>query len=132
MGDEALGVAHDAKNLATRAMTKIETIEPHLATIVSNITEMRRENSEQHRENARQNSENFKEVHSRISTIKSTIDINRATSAGEIKAVDDKLSARISTHAGIWAKHKDKLMWLMLVILLGLLGDKLGFKVPGL
>lgn len=126
MGDDALTVAHEAKNMATRAMARIDALEPHLSTIAMNVEGLRRENADQHRENARLNKDNFDQVHTRISTVKQTIDQNRTASAIEIKAVDDKLTSKINSHASLWARHKDKAFWFMVAMLLGLLGDKLG------
>lgn len=138
---QALGVAHEAKTLATKAVTMVESLAPQIQELSRGIADMRRENGDQHRENGRIMSDGLEKLHSRISSVKSTIDTNRSTTAGEIKALDDKLTARmaegdkvvdikISKHLSVWQKHKDKLLWLALVVAASLLADKLGIKIP--
>lgn len=111
MGDDALSVAHEAKNLAIRAMTQVEMMQPQLTNISSGIEAMRRENSDQHRENARINKEAFNEVHTRISSVKQ--DLTRK---------NEKTESR-------WFKWKDKIFWVMAALLIGLLGQKLGIHL---
>lgn len=126
-----MAVAHEAHRLATKAVTMIEAVQPQLTAISRDISDMRRENTDQHRENVRRADENFKEVHTRISTVKTTMDSNRVIAAAEIKALDDKLSKDIKTQNSTWTKHKDKVFWFMALMLAGLIAEKLGWHIPG-
>lgn len=125
-------VAREAHTLATKAVTMVESLQPQLTVISRDIADMRRENTEQHRENVRRVDENFKDMHSRLSTVKVTIDNNRTAAAAEIKAVDDKLSKDIKSQKNTWDRHKDKIFWFMALVLVGLIAEKLGAHIPGL
>lgn len=127
-----MAVAHEAHRLATKAVTMVDALQPQLSVISRDIADMRRENTDQHRENVRRADENFKEVHARISTVKVTIDANRTAAAGEIKALDDKLSKDIKQQSSTWTKHKDKVFWFMALMLAGLIAEKLGWHIPGI
>lgn len=74
--EEIKFTAQDAKRTADAAYDLAKSVANHLASIGQNIEAMRLENSQQHRENGAIVREGFKEVHTRISTVKSTLDQN--------------------------------------------------------
>lgn len=129
---DALEVAHAAEVKATQALTMVESIEPQLQSLVASVEGMRRENAEQHRENGRIVSDGFDKLHTRVSSVKTTIDENRTASQAEIKAVSTALTARINKQVSAWERHKDKLLWFFIALALGLLAEKIGVKLPPL
>ena len=130
MAEDALAVAHEAKHLATKALTMVDSIQPQLTSIAMSVEGMRRENADQHRENARLNSDNFKEVHTRISTIKTTIEANRTAAQKEIQDVDIKVAAKMDRLNTRWVKYRDKVILFLVAVVIALLADKLKVHIP--